>query len=110
MRKRKAEDAAAGENRRRERLLQRHVRRSGLWAAAPVSTALLRRETGDLGGRMTGRGLFEEVLGPAAWAGGIVGRGVVRFHPEERGSVPCFWVGGEEDGLRTGTVYTGMYA
>lgn len=110
VKRRKIEDQASQAARRRERLLRNHVRRSPLWGAT-VTSGILRRELGELGSRSgSGGGSDGAVVKAAAWAEGVAGKGVVKFGRERRttGHLACLWVGGEDEGLVTGVVYTSM--
>lgn len=104
VRKRKADDLAREEAKYREHILRNHVKRSPLWEGDPVSTALLRSETGDLGRRGNQR-----ELASVTWAQGLNRRGGVEFaddHDHGRAAkAKGFWVGGEEDGLLESVMY-----
>jgi hypothetical protein len=123
VKKRKVEHKATQAVKRREGELRNHVKRSALGTGTGTGTdggvtlGLWRRQLGRAEGAVAG-GLaggssslaVDGDVAASSWAQGLVDKECVKFSNGRRtlsDHLPVLWVGGEEEGMSTGLVYTG---
>jgi hypothetical protein len=105
VKRRRREDTASEDTRRRAHLVRNHVKRHDALSRDVVSRGLLSREVrGDAAATFDGGD-----VAAAAWAEGVVDKGAVQFMPGDEGArvpnMPCFYVGGDDEKTGMGVAY-----
>lgn len=112
VKRRRIENKAQEEKRRRENLVKDHIKRHRLRRDVVTSGLLSRELRAGPAGLLAGGGnpaVNDLDLSAAAWARGVVSKGALPFAPsyarERHANMPCFYVNGDDSKTGLGVAY-----